>query len=68
MNISELKTELARLIQKGSTAGLSSDDIADELTESAEDLPSNGENDERAEKSGGFANDPVGYVIASHRP
>jgi hypothetical protein len=44
---------------------MSSDDMADELTEAAEDLPSNRE---RAEKSGGFYNDPVGDVIASHRP
>jgi hypothetical protein len=65
MNITEFKTELARLIKKGLTAGMSSDDMADELTEAAEDLPSNRE---RAEKSGGFHNDPVGDVIASHRP
>jgi hypothetical protein len=62
MNIAEFKTELARLIKKGSTAGLSSDDLADELTEAAEDLPSEGENKTRYEK------DPVGDLIASHRP
>jgi hypothetical protein len=68
MNITEFKTELARLIKKGSTAGLSSDDMADELTEAAEDLPNNGESDERTRKSGRFEDDPVGYVIESHRP
>jgi hypothetical protein len=62
MNIAEFKTELVRLIKKGSSAGLSSDDLADELTEAAEDLPSYGENETRSEK------DPVGEVIASHRP
>jgi hypothetical protein len=68
MNITEFKTELARLIKKGSTAGLSSDDMADELSEATENLPSNGENVDRAAKSGWFENDPVGYVIESHRP
>jgi hypothetical protein len=68
MNITEFKTELARLIKKGSSAGLSGDDMADELTEAAEDLPSNSENVEHAGKSGWFENDPVGYVIESHRP
>ena len=38
------------------------DDMADELTEAAEDLPSIGEIETRSEK------DPVGEVIASHRP
>jgi hypothetical protein len=52
MNIAEFKTELARLIKKGITAGLSSDDIVDELTEAAE----------------AWRYDPVGDVIASHRP
>ena len=55
-NIAEFKTELARLIKKGSTAGISREDIADELTEAAEALTSVWEND------------PVGDVIASHRP
>jgi hypothetical protein len=68
MNITEFKTELARLIKKGLTAGLSSDDMADELSEAAENLPSNGENVDRAGKSGWFETDPVGYVIESHRP
>jgi hypothetical protein len=45
MTIVEFKRELARLIKKGSTAGLSIDDMADELTEAAEDLPSIGEID-----------------------
>jgi hypothetical protein len=53
--IAEFKTELARLIKKGLTAGLSSDDIADELTEAAE-----------AWRTDEY--DPVGDVIASHRP
>ena len=66
MTIAEFKRELARLIQKGSTGGLSIDDMADELTEVAEDLPSIGEND--AGKSGRFQSDPVGDVIALHRP
>jgi hypothetical protein len=54
-NIAEFKTELARLIKKGITAGLSSDHIADELIEAAEAW--------RTHKY-----DPVGDVIASHRP
>jgi hypothetical protein len=62
MTIAEFKRELARLIKKGSTAGLSFDDMADELTEAAEDLPSIGKNKTRSEY------DPVGDVIASHRP
>jgi hypothetical protein len=62
MTIVEFKRELARLIKKGKTAGLSIDDMADELTEAAEDLPSIGEIETRSEK------DPVGEVIASHRP
>ena len=36
------RAELARLIKKGLTAGLSTHDIADELTEAAEDLMSTG--------------------------
>jgi hypothetical protein len=52
----EFKTELARLIKKGSTAGISRDDIADELAEAAEAL------------TRVWENDPVGDVIASHRP
>ena len=62
MTIVEFKRELARPIKKGKTAGLSIDDMADELTEAAEDLPSIGEIETRSEK------DPVGEVIASHRP
>jgi hypothetical protein len=62
MNIAEFKTELVRLIKKGSTAGLSIDDMTDELIEAAEDLPSYVENVTR------FVKDPVGDVIASHRP
>ena len=54
-NIAEFKTKLARLIKKGLTAGLSSDHIADELTEAAE-----------AWRTDEY--DPVGDVIASHRP
>ena len=38
MTIADFKTELARLIRKGSTAGLSRDDMVDELTDAAEDL------------------------------
>jgi hypothetical protein len=55
------RAELAKLIKKGATAGLSIDDMADELTEAAEDLPSIGEDESRSE------NDPVGDLIASHR-
>jgi hypothetical protein len=54
-NIAEFKTELARLIKNGITAGLASDDIADGLTEAAE-----------AWRTHEY--DPVGDVIASHRP
>ena len=54
-NVTEFKTELARVIKKGLTAGLSSDDIANELTEAAE-----------AWRTDEY--DPVGDVIASHRP
>jgi hypothetical protein len=68
MNITAFKTELAGLIKKGSTAGLFSDDMADELTEAAKNLPSNGENVDCPGKSGWFETDPVGYVIESHRP
>ena len=38
MNIAEFKTELARLIKRGLTAGLSIDDMADELTEASRRL------------------------------
>jgi hypothetical protein len=62
MNAAEFKTELVRLIKKGSTAGLSTDDMADELAEPAEDLTSKRGKRTRYEK------DPVGEVIASHRP
>ena len=68
MTIAEFKFELATLIKKGSLVGLSSDAMADELTDAAERLTSNGENDERAGKFGRFENDPVSDVIASHRP
>jgi hypothetical protein len=68
MTIAEFKIELARLIKKGSIGGLSSDAMAEELTDAAEHLTSNGENDELARKIGRFPNDPVGEVIASHRP
>ena len=54
-NLTEFKTELARLIKKGLTAGLSGDDIANKLTEAAE-----------AWRTDEY--DPVGDVIASHRP
>jgi hypothetical protein len=40
MTIAEFKRELAGLIKKGSVAGLSIDDMADELTEAVEGLPS----------------------------
>jgi hypothetical protein len=56
------RAELAKLVKKGATAGLSNDDMADELTEAAEDLTSIGENETRSEY------DPVGDLIASHRP
>ena len=56
------RAELARLIKKGLAAGLSNDDMADELTEAAEDLTSNGAG------ATPYEQDPVGDVIASHRP
>jgi hypothetical protein len=68
MTIAEFKSELARLIKKGSIGGLSSNAMAEELTDAAEHLTSNGENDELARKFGRFQDDPVGDVIASHRP
>ena len=40
MTIAEFKIELARLLKKGSTSGLSSDDMAYELAEAAEDVTS----------------------------
>ena len=46
MTIAEFKIELARLLKKGSIAGLSSNAMADELTDVAEHLTSNGEHDE----------------------
>jgi hypothetical protein len=46
MTIAEFKIELAMLIKKGSIAGLSSNAMADELTDVAEHLTSNGEHDE----------------------
>jgi hypothetical protein len=64
MTIAEFKIELARLLKKGSTSGLSSDDMAYELTEAAQDVTSVGENGQL----GRFHRDPVGDVIASHRP
>lgn len=42
--------------------------MADKLTDAAEHLTSNGENDELAGEFGTFENDTVGDVIASHRP
>ena len=68
MTIAEFKIELARLLKKGSTSGLSSDDMAYELTEAAEEVTSVGENDQLAGEFGRFHRDPVGDVIASHRP
>jgi hypothetical protein len=66
MNITQFKTELAKLIK--TAAGLSSDDVADELAEIAENLRRSEATDKRAGKFGEFQNDPVAYVIASHRP
>jgi hypothetical protein len=62
MTIAEFRIELARLIKKGLITGPSIDDIANELTEAAEDLPSIEETAIRSHY------DPVGDVIASHRP
>ena len=56
------RAELARLIKKGLAAGLSNDDMADELTEAAEALTRNGAGATLYEQ------DPVGDMIASHRP
>jgi hypothetical protein len=56
------RAELARLIKKGLTAGLSNDDMADELTGAAEDLANDGAG------ATAYEQDPVGDVIASHRP
>jgi hypothetical protein len=56
------RAELARLIKKGLAAGLSNEDMADELIEAAEDLTSNGAG------ATPYEQDPVGDVIASHRP
>jgi hypothetical protein len=56
------RAELARLIKKGLNRRLSNDDIADELTEAAEDLASNGAGATPPSR------DPVGDVIALHRP
>jgi hypothetical protein len=56
------RAELARLIKKGLAAGLSNDDMADELTEAAEALTRNGAGATPHEQ------DPVGDMIASHRP
>jgi hypothetical protein len=68
MTIAEFTSELIRLIKKSSIAGLSSNAIADELTDATEHLTSNGANDDLAGKVGSFHSDPVGDVIASHRP
>ena len=68
MTIAEFKIDLAKLLKKGSTSGLSGDDMAYELTEAAEDVTSVGENDQLVVESGRFHRDPVGDVIASHRP
>jgi hypothetical protein len=59
MTIAQFKIELARLLKKGSTSGLSSDDIAYELTEAAEDVTIVEENDQLDR----FHRDPVGDVI-----
>jgi hypothetical protein len=61
-NFAEFRTELSMLITKGSTAGLSGDDMADELHEAFEGLTSRGKNQTRDEL------DPVGILIALHRP
>jgi hypothetical protein len=69
MTIADFKTELARLIRKGSTAGLSRDDMFDELTEAAEDLSTKSMRLGSLSPTWKFCeNDPVGDVIASHRP
>jgi hypothetical protein len=68
MTIADFKTELARLIRKGSTAGLSRDDMVDELTEAAEDLTTKSMRLASLNPTWNCENDPVGEVIASHRP
>ena len=44
MTIAEFKIELATLIKKARSFGLSSDAMADKLIDAAENLKSNGEN------------------------
>jgi hypothetical protein len=61
MNIAEFKTELARLIEKGLAAGIARDDIANELNDVAENF-TGGQNEPPDDQ------DPVGDLIASHRP
>jgi hypothetical protein len=56
------KMELAYLIKKGFVAGLTTDDMADELTEAANDLAS------RERNPTPDMQDPVDFLIASHRP
>jgi hypothetical protein len=69
MTIADFKTELARLIRKGSTAGLSRDDMVDELTDAAEDLTTKLMRLASLNPTWNFCEtDPVGEVIASHRP
>jgi hypothetical protein len=68
MTTAEFRIELALLIKKGSITGLSGNVMAEELTDAAEHLTSNGENGQLVGKSGRFPSDPVGDVIASHRP
>jgi hypothetical protein len=61
-DFAEFRTELSMLITKSSTAGLSNNNIADELLEAAAGLTSRGKNCTRYEL------DPVGFLIALHRP
>ncbi len=69
MTISDFKTELDRLIRKGAIAGLSRDDMVDELAEAAEDLTTKLMRLGSLSPTWNFCeNDPVGDVIASHRP
>jgi hypothetical protein len=69
MTIADFKTELARLIRNGSTAGLSRDAMVYELNEAAEDLTTKLMRLGSLSATWNFCeNDPVGEVIASHRP
>jgi hypothetical protein len=69
MTLADFKTELARLIRKGAIASLFRHDMVDELAEAAEDLTTKSMRLGSLGPTWNFCeNDPVGDVIASHRP